>query len=335
MRKDHHEGPPLLEIEQLTKDYRRGVRANDDISLRVPAGQVFGLLGHNGAGKTTLLNQVIGLARPTRGSIRIDGADAVADPAMARRVCSMQPQAQAPLEGVTPRQAIELMARIRGARRQQARHRAAELIDALDLGSWADTLGDRLSGGVRRLTAFCMTAAEPGRLVMLDEPTNDVDPVRRRLLWGQIRALADRGCAVVLVTHNVVEAERAVERLAVLDEGRVVAQGTPAELRGDDGDRLRLEVVAPDAAAAEALATAPAVPASAPAVASGRRMVLTIDAVHAADALRWAQNERTAGRIEEFSVTPVSLEDVYIRLVGSGRPRGEQTEEHGDASLVA
>lgn len=83
---------------------------------------------------------------------------------------------------------------------------------------------------MRRLTAFCMAAVEPGRVVMFDEPTNDVDPVRRRLLWGQVRALADDGCAVVLVTHNVVEAERAVQRLVILDQGRVVAQGSPAEL---------------------------------------------------------------------------------------------------------
>jgi ABC-2 type transport system ATP-binding protein len=89
----------LLEIENLTKVYRRGVRANDGISMAVEAGQVLGLLGHNGAGKTTLLNQVVGLVKPTSGTIRIDGRDPVADPAMARRVCSLQPQAQAPLDG--------------------------------------------------------------------------------------------------------------------------------------------------------------------------------------------------------------------------------------------
>ncbi|MFW6034166.1 MAG: ATP-binding cassette domain-containing protein, partial [bacterium] len=94
---------PTLDIERLTKDYRNGVRANDDITFVVAAGEVFGLLGHNGAGKTTLLNQVVGIAKPTQGSIRIEGADAVADPAMARRACSMQPQSQAPLDGVTPR----------------------------------------------------------------------------------------------------------------------------------------------------------------------------------------------------------------------------------------
>jgi ABC-2 type transport system ATP-binding protein len=313
----------MLRIRHVTKVYRRGVRANDDITLDVEAGEVLGLFGHNGAGKTTLLHQVVGLVRPTTGSINIDGSDAVADPATARRLCSLQPQAQAPIDGVTARQAIEVMARIRGASRRRARDRAAELLAGLDLEQWADTLGEKLSGGVRRLTAFCMAAAEPGRVVMLDEPTNDVDPVRRRLLWSQIRALADAGCAVLLVTHNVVEAERGVERLAVLHRGRVVAQGTPAQLREPYGDRVRLELVAPDEATASRLAdefASATVPSLAlggsEAARTGRRVVVPIDAATATDALGWAQRERALGRLDEFSVTPVSLEDVYIGLVG-------------------
>jgi ABC-2 type transport system ATP-binding protein len=316
----------MLRIRHVTKVYRRGVRANDDITLDVEAGEVLGLFGHNGAGKTTLLHQVIGLVRPTSGSIHIGGTDAVADPAAARQLCSLQPQSQAPIDGVTARQAIEVMARIRGASRRRARERAAELLAALDLEPWADTTGEKLSGGVRRLTAFCMAAAEPGRVVMLDEPTNDVDPVRRRLLWGQIRALADAGSAVLLVTHNVVEAERGVERLAVLHGGRIVAQGTPAQLRERYGDRLRLELVASDEPAASLLAdelTAALVPAlSADGVEparTGRRVVVPIDASAASDALGWAQRERALGRLDEFAVTPISLEDVYIGLVGPTR----------------
>jgi ABC-2 type transport system ATP-binding protein len=322
----------LLDIDSLTKVYRRGVRANDGISLRVDAGQVLGLLGHNGAGKSTLLNQVIGLVKPTSGTIRIDGRDPVADPAMARQVCSLQPQSQAPLEGITPRQAIETMARIRGADRHRARARTQELLAALELEPWADTDGQRLSGGVRRLTAFCMAAAEPGRVVMFDEPTNDVDPVRRKLLWAQVRALGEAGCAVLLVTHNVVEAERAVQQLVILDQGRVVAQGTPAELRGKHVDRFRLELVAADHPTAQQLARE--VGGAEPPVVSGRRLTVPIEQQGATAALAWAQREREATRVDEFSLTPVSLEDVYIRLVGSGNG-GSDVEEVDHASLVA
>jgi ABC-2 type transport system ATP-binding protein len=320
----------LLEIENLVKVYRRGVRANDGVSVRVDAGQVLGLLGHNGAGKTTLLNQVVGLVRPTSGTIRIDGRDPVAEPALARRMCSLQPQAQAPLNGITPRQAIEIMAQIRGASRRRARRRADELIGALGLEEWAGTVGEKLSGGVQRLTGFCMAAAEPGRVVMLDEPTNDVDPVRRKLLWAQVRALGTAGCAVVLVTHNVAEAERAVQRLVVLDKGRVVAQGTPSELRGDRADRLRLELVAADETVARRLAGE--FTGAEPAVVAGRRVAVPIEPDAATTALAWAQRERRAGRVDEFSVTPVSLEDVYIRLVGSETGASEETDH---ASLAA
>jgi ABC-2 type transport system ATP-binding protein len=323
---------PVLEIEHVTKVYPEDVRANDDVTIEVLAGEVFGLLGHNGAGKTTLLNQVVGIAKPTSGRIRVGGVDAVADPSSARRLCSLQPQSQAPLDGVAPRAAIELMARSRGADRHRARRRAAELLVALDIGTWADARGERLSGGVRRLTAFAMAAAEPGRLVMLDEPTNDVDPVRRRLLWAQVRALADDGCAVVLVTHNVVEAERAVGRLAILDRGRVVAHGTPAELRGDHGGELRFEVVAATSATVAELQTGLRI-ATGPTTVAGRRMIAPISADDCRAALDWALHEQEVGRVEEFSFNPVSLEDIYIQLVG--QRRDEASAEAGDESLVA
>lgn len=321
---------PLLDISNVTKDYRRGVRANDDISFSVSAGEVCGLLGHNGAGKTTLLNQIVGLLKPTSGSIHLGGRDAVADPDMARQFCSFQPQSQAPLEGVTPRQAIELMARIRGADRRSARARADQLIAALDLAEWADKRGDKLSGGVKRLTAFCMAAALPGRLVMFDEPTNDVDPVRRRLLWQQIRELAEDGCGVVLVTHNVLEAERAVENLVILDKGRVVAQGSPAQLRGDRSDHLRLEIVALDGPGAER-AAAQFAALSSPVI-TGRRAVIEIDGKNSPDVIAQARIAQESGAIEEFSIMPVSLEDVYIRLVEEDA-RSDEEAEH--AALVS
>ena len=130
----------LLQIEELTKVYRSGTRANDGISLAVGEGEVFGLLGHNGAGKTTLVNQVVGLLRPTSGSIRIDGHDLVADPGLARRLCSFQAQAQAqvPIDGLTPRQAIDLLGQLRGASKADAQARRARLVEALDLGEWLD-----------------------------------------------------------------------------------------------------------------------------------------------------------------------------------------------------
>ena len=319
----------LLEIEGVSKTYRRrpgrgqGVRANDGIDLDIDGGQVFGLLGHNGAGKTTLVNQVVGLLRPDAGSIRIDGRDAVADPGFARQACSLQPQAQLPIDGLTPDQAIELIGRLRGGSATEVQLRRERLIEALSLGEWRRTDGAKLSGGVKRLVSFAMAAVAPGRVVILDEPTNDVDPVRRRLLWEQVRALADEGAAVLLVTHNVVEAERSVDRLAILDRGRVIAQGTPAVLKEGIAQDLRLELVLEPGAAAPlpAAFVRRYVP-------NGSRVIATVPATHAGEAVAWAEALRRDRIAEEYSLAPATLEDVYIELVGraDALANGEATD---------
>src|SRR5690625_4402212 len=181
----------VLHVAGLTRRFGTVV-ANDDISLRVRPGEVVGLLGHNGAGKTTLVSQVVGLLRPDAGSIRVGGTDAVAHPAAARRHVSLQAQAQAPIDGLTPRIAIQLAGRIRGLSVRQARAAAEELADELDIRPWLDQRalpeGGGLSGGIRRLTAFAMTVAAPTPLLVLDEPTNDIDASRRRLPWDAVRS---------------------------------------------------------------------------------------------------------------------------------------------------
>ena len=232
-----------LVVSGLCKSYKKKPLANDHISLTLAHGEVFGLLGPNGAGKTTLVNQIIGLVKPDSGSIVIDGRDIVADPGYARQACSFQAQTQVPISGLTARQAIELVGRVRGGSRMQVRARAGQLLEALDMQQWSGKLADTFSGGMRRLVAFCMAAVTPGQIVILDEPTNDIDPLRRRLLWDQVRALVDMGSTVLLVTHNVLEAERAVDRLAIIDKGRVVATGTPASLKGDSQEHMQLEIV--------------------------------------------------------------------------------------------
>ena len=301
----------LLEIEHVSKTYRGGVRANDDISLSVEAGEVFGLLGPNGAGKTTLVGQVIGLLAPTSGTIRVAGVNIVEDPGFARQACSFQPQMQVPIEGMTPTQAIELAGRLRGGRADAVRARARELIESFELGAWANKSGETLSGGVRRLLAFCMAAVVPGQVTILDEPTNDVDPLRRRLLWQQVRTLADQGSAVLLVTHNVLEAERSVDRLAIIDHGKVIGSGTPGSMKNGDGNYLRLELLLEPGAKISSLPAFLTHP-----VNGGRRLIGRVSADEVSQAALWANQMKDNQLIEEYSLGPSTMEDVYIRKIG-------------------
>jgi ABC-2 type transport system ATP-binding protein len=301
----------LLEVDGVTKIYKKGVKANDDISIAVDEGQVFGLLGPNGAGKTTLVSQILGLAVPTSGRITIAGVDVVAKPAFARQSCSYQPQSSVPIDGLTPMQAIELAGRLRGGERSAVRARAQDLIDALALGEW-ERKAIPLSGGVMRLVSFCMSVVVPGRVVILDEPTNDVDPLRRKMLWQQVRDVADAGSAVLLVTHNVLEAERCVDSLAIIDGGRVVGSGTPAAMKSDTANMLLLELVLEPGYAQPKMPRFVRRPALA-----GRRLIGEVSGTSLPKAVAWATDMRKQGVVEEFSIGPATLEDVYVRHVTS------------------
>jgi ABC-2 type transport system ATP-binding protein len=294
----------ILEITGLTKRFGPVV-ASDGVDLRVRPGEVVGLLGHNGAGKTTLVSQVVGL-------------DAVADPATARRCVALQSQAQAPLDGMTPGQAIEIAARLRGLSRADARARTEALADELDIRDWIKRRalpdGRGISGGVRRLTSFAMAAVAPVPLVILDEPTNDVDAGRRRLLWGTVRRLADAGAGVLLVTHNIAEAESVMDEVVILDRGRVAAAGTPSRLQGGTGEELRLELALPPGSEEPSATLDPPVPFSRR-THTGRRLVLTLASPDAGAAVAWATKLRSADVIEAYTLAPITLEDAYLAAI--------------------
>jgi ABC-2 type transport system ATP-binding protein len=224
-----------------------------------------------------------------------------------------------PIDSFRVREAIELTGRIRGGDASAVRRRADELIDALDIGEWRSRLGQSLSGGIKRLTGFAMVTVWPGRLVILDEPTNDVDPLRRRLLWDQIRALGEAGCAVLLVTHNVMEAEKSVDRLAIIADGRLIAEGTPSSLKADDRDHLRLQVMlAPRSATPELpdwLSRATRV---------GHNLIGTVDQSDGALGLAWARDLVARSIAEEYALGATTLEDVYIRLTGHASTNSDE-----------
>ncbi|MGA9696696.1 MAG: ABC transporter ATP-binding protein [Dehalococcoidales bacterium] len=319
----------VLLIDNLCKSYVKGKPVNDHISLSLGLGEIFGLLGPNGAGKTTLVSQIIGLAKPDSGRITIDDVDIIAKPGYARQACSFQAQTQVPINGLTAIQAIELVGQVRGGDTKTVRARAQELLHHLEMEEWTKKSAETFSGGMRRLVAFCMAAVVPGKIVILDEPTNDIDPLRRRLLWQEVRNLVAMGSSVLLVTHNVLEAERAVDRLAIIDKGKVVSMGTPASLKGNGGRNMRFELtLEPQAAVPDfpefILNTA----------VTGRRLIGRMGEADISAAVQWARNLKDNGIAEEYSVGPASLEDVYLKVVGHNETP-ETNAKEADRDAVA
>ncbi len=303
----------VINVQGVTKVYdgpgKSEVVANDNLDLHVKEGEILGLLGHNGAGKTTLVNQILGLTKPTRGDIDVLGQSVIQSPERARFICSVQPQSQLPFGELTPTQAVSIMGMMRGGKKDHVIKRMEKLFDALDIGSWANTLGTNLSGGVRRLTAFCMAVVTPGKVVILDEPTNDVDPVRRRYLWNEIRKLTEEGTSVILVTHNVLEAEKAVDRVAILHKGKFLIQGTPSEIKQSISNRLRIEVsLATDSANIEIPEWALSE------YLNNGRMSLSMEQASALESIDWAKDQVEKGKIIDYSLSPTSLEDIYVEL---------------------
>lgn len=302
----------VLDIKGVTKTFsRRGknhIVANDDISLSLNEGEVFGLLGQNGSGKTTLVNQILGMLTPDHGDIHLLGESVRQSPARARTICSVQPQSQVPLGTLTPKRAVTLIGKMRAGKAFDSK-RVNMLFEALDMGDWAHTVGERLSGGAMRLTAFCMAVIVPGQLVILDEPTNDVDPVRRRYLWDVIRKLIKDGTSVILVTHNVLEAEKVVDRLAIINEGKILTQGTPSDVKGAVSDHMRMELsLANDSAVIDvpgwALSSRQ----------NGSRFIFSMEPCDVSSAIEWARKQVDSGLIMDYSLSPTTIEDAYIEL---------------------
>ncbi len=320
----------VLRAEDVCKSYLKGVLVNRHISLSLRRGEIFGLLGPNGAGKTTLVSQIIGLVRPDSGSITIEGIDITSNPGYARQACSFQAQTQVPISGLTPVQAVELVGRVRGGELKVVRRRAQELLKHLEMEEWVNKSAETFSGGMRRLVAFCMAAVVPGRIVILDEPTNDIDPLRRRLLWQEVRHLVSLGSTVLLVTHNVLEAERMVDRLALINQGRVVIAGTPASLKEEGGENMRFELIleprrelisTPDFLQHITIA--------------GRRIIGRLKESDVSLAIQWARGLKEKGTAEEYSLGPITLEDVYLKAVGHSDSSERLGKEAGDDTLAA
>jgi ABC-2 type transport system ATP-binding protein len=207
-----------------------------DLNLNVPAGTVLGLLGHNGAGKTTAIRILTTLAKPTEGSATVAGLDVVANADAVRTNIGVAAQ-QATVDGLlSARLNLELIGRLSGMTKQTARERGDELLERLDLTSFAGELVKTFSGGMRRRLDLAASLLTKPSVLFLDEPTTGLDPRSRNDLWDMLRDLVRDGTTLILTTQYLEEADRLADDIVVLDHGRTVAHGSPSTLKAQIGD---------------------------------------------------------------------------------------------------
>jgi ABC-2 type transport system ATP-binding protein len=228
------DGSLAIETEGLVKVFG-ATRAVDGIDLAVPAGTVYGVLGPNGAGKTTTIRMLATLLRPDAGRARVLGHDVVSEADAVRALVSLTGQFASMDEELSGRENLILLGRLLGLTRRATRERAGELLDAFGLGDAADRLVKEYSGGMRRRLDIAASIVVTPDLLFLDEPTTGLDPRSRNQVWEIVRVLVGAGTTVLLTTQYLDEADQLAHRIAIIDHGRVIAEGTCGELKARVG----------------------------------------------------------------------------------------------------
>ena len=233
-----------IEAQALVKTYPKNVRALDGLSFLVPAGTIFGLLGPNGAGKSTTIKVLNTLTRPDSGIARVAGLDVVKQPDEVRRAIGCVAQKSGVDINATGRENLVLQAQFYGLRGAALRSRVEALLDRFSLAPAADREARGYSGGMKRKLDVAMGLVHTPRVLFLDEPTTGLDPEARADLWKEIGRLShEDGITVLLTTHYLEEADHLASRLAIVDRGRVVAEGTPDALKGElSGDAIHVDL---------------------------------------------------------------------------------------------
>jgi ABC-2 type transport system ATP-binding protein len=312
-----------IEADGLVKRYGE-TRAVDGVDLAVPRGTVYGVLGPNGAGKTTTIRMLTTLIRPDAGTARVMGHDVVHEADAVRGVMSLTGQLASVDEDLSGHENLVLLARLLGYRGRRAARRAAELLEAFDLADAAERQVKNYSGGMRRRLDIAASLVVTPQILFLDEPTTGLDPRSRNVVWDIIRALVGEGTTVLLCTQYLDEADQLAARIAVIDHGRVIAEGTPGQLKASVGRAaLSLRVMDPAEREAAAAVLTPVV--GAPPVREGDPAALSApvpDAGRAAAAL--AALDAAGIGVADFALGQPSLDEVFLAITGH---RAEDEEE--------
>lgn len=321
-----------VETTQLVKRFGDNT-AVDGVDLAIPRGGIYGVLGPNGAGKTTVIRMLATLLRPDDGEARVLGLDVATQPKQIRERIALTGQFASLDEDLTGIENLTLLARLHGFSSRPAKKRGLELLEAFGLSDAANRQVKKYSGGMRRRLDIAGSLLVTPELIFLDEPTTGIDPRSRNQVWEIIRTLVAAGTTVLLTTQYLEEADHLADRLAVIDHGKVIAEGTPGQLKAqvgsgalsvrvaDEADRERAAVVLGEALNTEIHRDAD--PASLSASLGGQRPM--------ASALAALERENIG--VDTFSVGQPSLDEVFLTLTGSPtRPEAESDTQSAATS---
>jgi ABC-2 type transport system ATP-binding protein len=299
--------PSSIEVEHLTKKYGALIAVND-ISFNVEKGETFGLLGPNGAGKTTTLEMIEGLKTPTSGSIRVEGFDVQRQTHQVKSIIGVQLQASTFFDNLTVVELIDTFAALYNRKVD-----AARLLEEVQLGEKAQSRAKELSGGQKQRLSIAVGLVNEPKVLFLDEPTTGLDPQARRNLWELVTAIKGKGKTIVLTTHYMDEAEVLCDRIAIMDNARIVALGTTEKLLSSAGDGSRIEFTAHATPSDESLRAIPGV--ARLERGDSKYCAVTNDAQATLDAL-FGLVRQGGLRIDELTVRRPTLEDVFLKLTG-------------------
>ncbi|BDZ69178.1 daunorubicin resistance protein DrrA family ABC transporter ATP-binding protein [Methanobacterium ferruginis] len=305
----------IMEARDLTKDFG-DLRAVDNLNLKIRRGEVFGFLGPNGAGKTTSISMMVGLLRPTSGQVFIDGEDVNK---LEKGTIGICPQELVLWEHLTPRESLNLMGNLYELPKKESEKRTEKLLSDLFLTDKANTQVKNLSGGMKRRLNLALALIHEPEIVVLDEPSEGLDPQSRRVLWNYIRALRDdEGKTVILTTHIMEEADKLSDRIAIIDHSKLLRLDTPSNLKKEIGEgdvvdmklsdpKMNQEVMGKLKNLAEIEAVTEV---------DERINIRALDAVGKLPVIM-DRVEESGVQISDLSVRQNTLEDVFIDLTGT------------------